>query len=64
MHNNYSVNVACLCDKNFTKSLEEVKSFFHLKCLIINPNSEKHKNSNFDAIIVDNEMFDKIPKIY
>ena len=62
MHNNYSVNVACLCEKNFTKSLEEIKSFFSFKILILNLNSEKHKNSNFDAIIVDHEMFDKIPE--
>ena len=62
MHNNYSVNVACLCEKNFTKSLEEIKSFFSFKMLILNLNSEKHINSNFDAIIVDHEMFDKIPE--
>ena len=62
MHNNYSVNVACLCEKNFTKSLEEIKSFFSFKMFILNLNSEKHKNSNFDAIIVDHEMFDKIPE--
>ena len=61
MHNNYSVNVACLCEKNFTKSLEEIKSFFSFKMLILDLNSEKYKNSNFDAIIVDHEMFDKIP---
>jgi len=62
MHNNYSVNVACLCEKNFTKSLEEIKSFFSFKMLILDLNSEKHKNLNFDAIIVDHEMFDKIPE--
>ena len=62
MHNNYSANVACLCEKNFTKSLEEIKSFFSFKMLILNLNSENHKNSNFDAIIVDHEMFDKIPE--
>ena len=62
MHNNYSINVACLCEKNFTKSLEEIKSFFSFKMLILNLNSEKHINSNFDAIIVDHEMFDKIPE--
>ena len=62
MHNNYSVNVACLCEENFTKSLEEIKYFFSFKMLILNLNSEKHKNSNFDAIIVDHEMFDKIPE--
>jgi len=62
MHNNYSVNVACLCEENFTKSLEEIKYFFSFKMLILNLNSEKHKNSNFDAIIVDHEMFDKVPE--
>ena len=62
MHNNYSVNVACLCEENFTKSLEEIKYFFSFKMLILNLNSEKHKNSNFDAIIVDHAMFDKIPE--
>ena len=62
MHNNYSVNVACLCDKNFNKYLEEVKSFFSFKMSIIDLNSEKHKNSNFDAIIVDHEMLNKIPE--
>ena len=62
MHNNYSINFACLCEKNFTKSLEEIKSFFSFKMLILDLNSEKHKNSNFDAIIVDHEMFDKIPE--
>ena len=62
MHNNYSINVACLCEKNFTKSLEEIKSFFSFKMFILNLNSEKHKNSNFDAIIVGHEMFDKIPE--
>ena len=62
MHNNYSVNVACLCEKNFTKSLEEIKSFFSFKMLVLDLNSEKYKNSKFDAIIVDHEMFDKIPR--
>ena len=62
MHNNYTVNIACLCDKNFNKYLEEVKSFFTFKMSIIDPNLENHQNSNFDAIIIDNEMLNKIPK--
>ena len=62
MHNNYSVNIACLCDKNFNKYLEEVKSFFAFQMSIINPNFENHQNSNFDAIILDSEMLNKIPK--
>ena len=62
MHNNYSVNIACLCDKNFNKYLEEVKSFFNFKMSIIDPNLESHQISNFDAIIIDNEMLNKIPK--
>ena len=62
MHNNYSVSIACLCDKNFNKYLEEVKSFFNFKMSIIDPNLESHQISNFDAIIIDNEMLNKIPK--
>tara|TARA_B100000945_G_scaffold274662_1_gene238179 strand:+ start:293 stop:922 length:630 start_codon:yes stop_codon:yes gene_type:complete len=62
MHNNYPVNIACLCDKNFNKYLEEVKSFFNFKMSIIDPNLESHQISNFDAIIIDNEMLNKIPK--
>ena len=61
MHNNYSVNIACLCDKNFNKYLEEVKSFFTFQMSIIDPNFKNHQNSNFDAIITDHEMFNKIP---
>ena len=61
MHNNYSVNIACLCDKNFNKYLEEVKSFFTFQMSIIDPNFKNHQNSNFDAIIVDHEMLNKIP---
>ena len=61
MHNNYSVNIACLCDKNFNKYLEEVKSFFTFQMSIIDPNFKNHQNSNFDAIIIDHEMFNKIP---
>ena len=62
MHNNYSVNIACLCDKNFNKYLEEVKSFFTFQMSIIDPNLKNHQNSNFDAIIIDSEMLNKIPK--
>ena len=62
MNNNYLVNVACLCDKNFTKSLEEVKSFFTFKIVILDQNSPNHNNTVFDAIIVDQEMLNKIPK--
>ena len=62
MHNNYSVNVACLCDKNFNKYLEEIKSFFTFKMLIIDQDIEKVNTSNLDAIIVDNEMINRIPE--
>ena len=61
MHNNYSVNIACLCDKNFNKYLEEVKSFFTFQMSIIDPNFKNYQNSNFDAIIIDHEMLNKIP---
>ena len=62
MHNNYPVNIACLCDKNFNKYLEEVKSFFAFQMSIIDPDLKNHQNSNFDAIIIDSEMLNKIPK--
>ena len=62
MHNNYSVNIACLCDKNFNKYLEEVKSFFTFQMSIIDPNFKNYQNSNFDAIIIDHEMLNKIPE--
>ena len=62
MHNNYPINIACLCDKNFNKYLDEVKSFFTFKMSIIDPNSKKHQNPNFDAIIMDHEMLNKIPE--
>ncbi len=62
MHNNYSVNIACLCDKNFNKYLEEVKSFFTFQMSIIDLNLKNHQNSNFDAIIIDQEMLNKIPE--
>ena len=60
MHNNYSVNVACLCEKNLT-SIWRKLNLLPLKCLYWC----KHKNdsaSNFDAIIVDSEMLNKIPE--
>ena len=62
MHNNYSINIACLCDKNFNNYLDEVKSFFTFKMSIIDPNSKNHQNPNFDAIIIDHEMLNKIPE--
>ena len=62
MHNNYSVNVACLCDKNFNKYLEEIKSFFTFKMLIIDRDIKNDTLFNFDAIIVDSETINKIPE--
>ena len=62
MHNNYSINIACFCDKNFNKYLQEVKSFFTFKMFAIDPNINNHIDYNFDAIIIDNETLNKIPK--
>jgi len=50
-----------LCDKNFNKYLEEVKSFFTFQISTIDPNFKNHQNSNFDAIITDHKMLNKIP---
>ena len=57
MHNNsYSVNVACLCSKNFIKSLEEIKPFFTFKMFEVEPNSIDKINKEYDAIIIESEI--------
>ena len=72
MHNNsYSVNVACLCNKNLIKSLEEIKSFFTFKISEVEPNSIDIINKKYDAIIIESDRkkdisFNsvKIPRIF
>ena len=67
---NYNINIACFCNKNFTNALVELKTFFGFN-LILYENLREFKNENINAIIFDNENSKKIsslnitkPKIY
>ena len=67
---NYNINIACFCNKNFTDALVELKTFFGFN-LILYENLREFKNENINAIIFDNENSKKIsslnitkPKIY
>tara|TARA_Y100001970_G_scaffold16953_1_gene19123 strand:+ start:24236 stop:24868 length:633 start_codon:yes stop_codon:yes gene_type:complete len=61
MHNNsYSINVACFCSENFTKSLEEIKSFFNFQLIPLENNKTHLINKNFSAVIVESKMDKKI----
>ena len=72
MHNDsYNVNIACFCSKNFTKSLEEVKSFFSFKIVPVENNSENLINEKYNAVIIESDLEKKIsldnisiPKIF
>ena len=66
----YNINVACFCNKNFTNSLEELKSFFGFNLFFIKVDDENFKKNKFNAIILDLENNKKnllknlnIPKI-
>jgi len=67
---NYNINIACFCNKNFTDALVELKTFFGFN-LILYENLREFKNENINAILFDNENRKKIsslnitkPKIY
>ena len=67
---NYNINIACFCNKNFTNALIELEIFFGFK-IILSESLNKLKNENINAIIFDNENIKKIsslninkPKIY
>ena len=61
MHNKtYNINVACFCNENFTKSLEEVKSFFGFNLISKNINNKDLVDGKFNAIIVESESNKKI----
>ena len=66
----YNINVACFCNENFTKSLEELKSFFGFNLISKDIDIDDLKNNKFHAIIIDSENDKKkslndtsIPKI-
>ena len=61
MHNKtYNINVACFCNENFTKSLEEVKSFFGFNLISRNVNNKDLVDGKFNAIITESESNKKI----
>jgi len=56
----YNINVACFCNENFTKSLEEIKSFFGFNLISKNINSKDLIDGKFNAIIMESENNKKI----
>ena len=72
MHNNsYTLNIACCSSENFIKSLEEIKSFFSFKLILVEPSSKDVLDLKYDAIIIESGIEKKIslekikiPKIF
>ncbi len=67
---NYNINIACFCNKNFNNALIELETFFGFNLVLCEDLSEL-KNKNINAVIFDNENSKKIsglnlnkPKIY
>ena len=67
---NYNINIACFCNKNFSNALVELKIFLGFN-LILCENLNQLKNKSINAVIFDNENIKKIsslnikkPKIY
>ena len=67
---NYNINIACFCNKNFSNALVELETFLGFN-LILYENLKEFKNENINAILFDNENSKKIsslnitkPKIY
>ena len=67
---NYNINIACFCNKNFSNALVELETFLGFN-LILCENLNQLKNKNINAVIFDNEntkkissLNIKIPKIY
>ena len=51
----YNINVACFCNENFTKSLEELKSFFGFNLISKNIEINDLKTNKFQVIVTDSE---------
>ena len=67
---NYNINIACFCNKNFTNALVELKIFFGFN-LILYESLKEFKNENINAVLFDYENSKKNlslninkPKIY
>ena len=57
---NYNINIACFCNKNFTLALDELKSFFGFKIMLDNVKINDLNNTNINAVIVDLENSEKL----
>ena len=67
---NYNINIACFCNKNFNNALIELETFFGFNIVLCEDLNEL-KNKNINAVICDNKNSKKIsslnlnkPKIY
>ena len=61
MHNKtYNINVACFCNENFAKSLEEIKLFFGFNLVSENINNKDLIDGKFNAVIMESENSKKI----
>ena len=65
MHNKtYNINVACFCNENFTKSLEEIKSFFGFNLVSKNINNKDLIDGKFinieNALRINNSEYKAI----
>ena len=59
---NYNINIACFCNKNFNDALIELETFFGFN-LILCGNLNELKNKNINAVIFDNENSKKISSL-
>ena len=61
MHSkSYNINVACFCNEDFTKSLEELKPFFGFNLISKDISSKDLLENKFNALIVESETRKKI----
>ena len=56
---NYNINIACFCNKNFSNALIELETFFGFN-LILYESLKEFKNENINAVLFDYENSKKI----
>ena len=57
----YNVNIALISTENFTKSIEEIKSFFSFTLHYINNDFKKLTENKYNAIIIETDLEKKLP---
>ena len=57
----YNVNIALISSENFTKSIEEIKSFFSFTLHYINNDFKKLTENKYNAIIIETDLEKKLP---